>query len=124
MKRLFVVIAIPAIIFVAILFFQKPQSQKGKTDTGTITSSFKPASDPAYIKKNIDSVNLLVEIPDKNKARVIEVIDPKILEQVNKIFKKSYKGDLVILLPDKTIIYDPLTNTIRDISSVSLYEKF
>ena len=55
---------------------------------------------------------------------MIEIIDIKSLQAKSPIFKKAYLHDLVILQPDKTIIFDPLTKTVRDVSSEVFYDKF
>ncbi len=78
----------------------------------------------SLIQKSTSEINDLVEIPNRDKAKVFQVNNVKALVSVGEIFKKAYKGDLVVLLPDKTIIYDPSTKTIRDISNEILYESF
>ncbi len=77
----------------------------------------------ALIQKSTDEINNLVEIPNRDKAKVYQVNDKKEVEKKGEIFKKAYKGDLIILLPDKTIIFDPLTKTIRDISGKVYFDE-
>lgn len=125
MKLVVVLILTAAIIGGAIFLSSKLNTSVNpkKTSSKTLVP-IESVNDPAVVQKSTAEVNNLVEIPNKDKAKVYLVNDKKAVEAKNSIFKKAYKGDLIVLLPDKTIIYDPSTKTIRDISNVILYESF
>ncbi len=121
--RVFVVFGIPlAVLFIVIVL------HKDKPVKKDVATSFKEAvtfpNNPELIKKSISDVSNLVEIPDESQAKVFEVVDVKSLRVRSPIFKKAYPHDFVVLLPDKTIIYDPSTKTVRDISSKVFYDEF
>lgn len=78
--------------------------------------------DDALTKKSIAEVDGLLELPEKEKAIVAQIKDKEALVEFNAIFERSYIGDLVIFLPTQTVIYDPATKTVRDISSIVLYQ--
>ena len=122
MKKVLVVIILVVAIVGGIIFLQKTSKKEPLKPVAGVEYSV--ATDKAFIKKNITDIDALVEIPNKDKAKVIQIKDIKAVQKIDEIFKKAYKDDLIIFLPDKTIIYDPSTRTIRDISSKILYENF
>ena len=116
--RVFVIFGIPIILLILVLLFYKNKPLNKETTTSlpkTFKESVVTPQSPEVVKKSIQEVDGLIEIPDKSKAKVIEIIDIKSLQAKSPIFKKAYLHDLVILQPDKTIIFDPLTKTVRDV---------
>lgn len=120
--RVFVVFGIPLAVLFIVIVFHKEKPVKNEVTT-SFKESFISPQNPEVIKKSISDVNNLVEIPDKSHAKVFEVVDVKSLRAKSPIFKKAYPHDFVVLLPDKTIIYDPSTKTVRDISSKVFYDE-
>ena len=125
--RVFVVFGIPLILLILVLLFNKNKYLKKEAIVPTLKTFNESVVTPQsseVVKKSIQEVDGLIEIPDKSKVKVIEIVDIKSLQSKSPIFKKAYLHDLVILLPDKTIIFDPLTKTVRDVSSEVFYDKF
>lgn len=74
-------------------------------------------------KKSLSDLDALVEIPNVKDAVVMEVTDQKMIREFDPLFGRVYKGDLIVFLPDQTIVYDTTTKTVRDIISTSFYEE-
>lgn len=124
MKKLLVVIAIPLLAFAAILLFHKSSNQVQKESKVSIKESLIASDNTQFVRKSINDVDALIEIPNKSEAKVFQIKDLKVIQSKSNIFKKAYKEDLVVLLPDRTIIYDPITKTVRDVSKVKFYDEF
>lgn len=124
MKKLLVVIAIPLLAFAAILLFHKSSNQVQKEKKVSIKESLIAPDNTQLVRKSINDVDALIEIPNKSEAKVFQIKDLKVIQSKSNIFKKAYKEDLVVLLPDRTIIYDPITKTVRDVSKVKFYDEF
>lgn len=65
----------------------------------------------------------LVEFKLDENAVVAVVENPDILKAEYPEVSNVYKGDYLITSPQKTVIFDPHTNSVRDVSSISLYER-
>jgi len=122
MKKLLLIVCIPLILLLILNLQHKNKTNSVKSDS-SFAKSFNQVQNPDYIKKNINDIDALIEIPNKDKAIVVQIKNLKAMQDKNAIFKRAYKDDLVIFLPDKTIIYDPLTKTIRDISKNTFYNE-
>lgn len=110
-------LSIGGIIIFGILISQK----KTQPSTSILTQSTKIDLNAAVVSKNISDLDALVEIPNTKDAVVMEVTDQKMIREFDPLFGRSYKGDLIIFLPDQTIVFDPVTKTVRDIISKSFY---
>ena len=78
---------------------------------------------PAVTKKSLSDLDALVQIPNEKDAIVMEVTDQEKIREFDPLFARTYKGDLIVFLPDQTIVFDPSTKTVRDIISKSFYEE-
>lgn len=126
--KLVLIVGIPVLLIVFLIFSSKMPSSPSGGKNGLdkppeIKDSVRIANDPVLVKKSIDDVSKLVDIPDREKAKVAQIKNLEDLQKINTIFKRAYKNDYVIFLPTKTYIYDPSTKTIRDISNISFYDK-
>lgn len=122
--KLVVVLILSGLIIGGIIFIGSQNNKHTKQQNNTVnTVPVEIIDDKALVQKSTTEINNLVEIPNRDKAKVYQVNDKKEVEKKGEIFKKAYKGDLIILLPDKTIIFDPLTKTIRDISGKVYFDE-
>ncbi len=107
-------------------FISRQQTSKTSTKQDAqvpFNESYKVSDNKDLVAKSLSEVDQLIEIPDKKNAKVAEIVNLKSLQKKSKIFSKAYEHDIVIFLPTKTIIFDPLTKTIRDISKESYYDQ-
>lgn len=122
---LIVLILIPSILGIAgfgILIANKTPEQKKQT-TQVLGVSAKQDINSAITKKNLSDLDALVQIPNEKDAIVMEVTDQEKIREFDPLFARTYKGDLIVFLPDQTIVFDPSTKTVRDIISKSFYEE-
>lgn len=108
------VIAI-SIIGILVAINYKPQTPIEKNTELNLEDS--------VIRKSVDEVDEQLELADKEKAIVVQIKDKEKLAEFDALFDRAYQNDMVIFLPNQTIIYDSSTKTIRDISSESFYEE-
>lgn len=104
------------------ILIRKNAQQQKSTGIEVPGVSSKADINSAVTKKSLSDLNALLEIPNVKDAIVMEVTDQKILREFDPLFARTYVGDLVVFLPDQTIVYDPTTKTVRDIMSKSFYE--
>ena len=118
-------ILIPSILGIAgfgILIANKNPEQKVQT-TQVLGVSSKSNINSAVTKKSLSDLDALVQIPNEKEAIVVEITDQKKIREFDPLFGRSYKGDLIVFLPDQTIVFDPVTKTVRDIISKSFYKE-
>jgi len=123
--RLIVLILIPSILGIVgfgILIAQKNPEQKDHT-TQVLGISSQQNINSAVTKKSLSDLDALVQIPNEKDAIVMEVTDQEKIREFDPLFARTYKGDLIVFLPDQTIVFDPSTKTVRDIISKSFYEE-
>jgi hypothetical protein len=123
-----ITIAILVIAFLAgaILLFSKLYSQLKE---GNQKKEFKVAfekvvkHDATSAKKDIEilEANKIYPIGDGQPVITAIIHDTTSLQKDFPFLRKAYKGDIIITTPKQTVIFDPLTKTVRDISNVSLY---
>ncbi len=112
-------LSIGGIIIFGILISQK----KTQPSTSILTQSTKIDLNAAVVSKSISTLDALIEIPNKKEAIVMEIVDQAKIREFDPLFARSYKGDLIVFLPDQTIVFDPTTKTVRDIISKSFYKE-
>lgn len=80
---------------------------------------------PSEVKSDVVlvQVNSLYEIGDNEPVITAVIVDKKPLVKDFPFLNRAYKDDLIITTPKKTIIFSPSTKSIRDISTISVYEK-
>lgn len=100
----------------------------------------KPVSSPSPTQQPFEKVKSLDQEAVKSDLTIIEsnkiydigddqpiitavINDPKPLIGKYPFLKKAYKGDVIITTPQQTVIFDPSTKTVRDISKTSLYKE-
>ena len=105
------------------LLIGKSGDQQKSIKTEVLGVSSQQDINSAVTKKNLSDLDALIEIPNVKDAVVTEVTDQKIIREFDPLFARSYKGDLIVFLPGQTIVYDPITKTVRDIISKSFYEE-
>lgn len=123
--RLIVLILIPSIFGIAgfgILIAKKVPEEKN-LGTQVLGVSTQKDIDSAVTKKSLSDLDALVQIPNEKDAIVMEVTDQEKIREFDPLFARTYKGDLIVFLPDQTIVFDPTTKTIRDIISKSFYKE-
>lgn len=106
-----------------ILFGFLISQKKTQPNTSALTQSTKADLDTAVVSRNISDLDALVQIPNKKDAIVVEIVDQAKIREFDPLFARSYNGDLIIFLPDQTIVFDPVTKTVRDIISGSFYKE-
>ena len=109
------------ILFGSLVMVNKKPSQN--TTIKVLNESTNTLPSDALVKKSVASLAELVEIPNEKDAIIMEVKDQKKIQEFDPLFGRSYKGDLIVFLPDQTIVFDPTTKTVRDIISTSFYEE-
>jgi len=122
---LIVLILIPSILGIAgfgVLIAKKTPEQKNQT-TQVLGISSQQNINSAVTKKSLSDLDALLQIPNKKEAIVVGVTDQKMIREFDPLFARTYKGDLVVFLPDQTIVFDPATKTVRDIISKSFYKE-
>src|SRR5258708_6911214 len=72
--------------------------------------------------KTLAVVNQMIELPDDQNGTVGVIKDLKALQSRRDFFKKARNGDILIIYPDMTIIYDRENHTVVDISKTSLLQ--
>lgn len=105
-----------------ILLFNKPFAEK-PINTQVLGQSTKANLNTAMTKKSLSELDALIQIPSVKEAIIMEITDQKMIREFDALFGRSYTGDLVVFLPDQTIVFDPATKTVRDIISKSFYEE-
>lgn len=108
------------ILFGMLILHKKPIQN---TPNSILSKSAKSFPSGTVLKKNIENLSDLIEIPNAKVAIVMEVTDQKIIREFDPLFGRTYNGDLIVFLPEQTIIYDSTTKTVRDIISKSFYEE-
>lgn len=86
------------------------------------TQTIKAEDTPA--NKDLEEVNKLITLPYDSSEVVYfgKIKDIDSLKGKQEFFKKAKNGDLLIVYPDQTIIYDPLNKTVVDIAKVRLFK--
>lgn len=107
------------LLFGSLIINKKP----AQDNTTILNQSAKSLPKDAILEKNIENLTGLIEIPNSKDAVVMEVTDQEKIREFDPLFSRTYKGDLIVFLPDQTIVFDPTTRTIRDIISKSFYEE-
>ncbi len=72
--------------------------------------------------KTLAVVNQMIELPDDQNGTVGVIKDLKALESRRDYFKKARNGDILIIYPDMTIIYDRENHTVVDIAKTKLLQ--
>ena len=98
-----------------IFFYSRTQILGSLSDTRTLTYE-QAINDPVLSK-----ANMLVAFPEGESVTTGEIKDKETLEKYQAYFKKATIGQTLIIFSNKTIIYDPRTDSIVDIANVKLY---
>ncbi len=79
---------------------------------------------PKQISRNKDlaTVNSVIELPTDQNGTMAIIKDVKALSQKKDYFKKARNGDILIIYPDLTIIYDRENHTVVDIAKTNLLQ--
>ena len=72
--------------------------------------------------KTLAVVNQMIELPDDQNGTVGVIKDLKALQSRRDFFKKARNGDILIIYPDMTIIYDRENHTVVDIAKTKLLQ--
>ncbi len=117
-----VVLAIIGLIIGRLLYINKKTNTQN-TSPATFFKEVKKIG-KTEVKDDLTIIesNKIYDIGDGKPVitAVINNISP--LQEKYPFLKRAYKGDVIITTEDQTVIFDPSTKTIRDISKVSLYE--
>lgn len=117
------VLAIIGLIVARLLYINK----KNNTQDSPSTNSFVKVKslDKAALRSDLTIIesNKIYDIGDGKPVITAVINNISSLQEKYPFLKRAYKGDVVITTPDQTVIFDPSTKTIRDISKVSLYEE-
>lgn len=111
-----------AIIFVGVVVFFLLTRDEPDLTADELSRSGLSDVDNDLVKRSTSEVDGFLELADVEKAIVFEIKDKEDLVNLDPLFNRAYQKDIVIFLPNQTIIYDASTKTIRDISSKSFYE--
>lgn len=65
-------------------------------------------------------IDTLYELPEESSVTVGTIANIKALQSKQKYFEKAKNGDILLIYPDKTIIYDPINKTLVDVATVKL----
>src|SRR5258708_23112067 len=73
---------------------------------------------PKQVEKNVDlsTINNVIELPTDKNGLVVIIKDVDSLAKQKSFFKKARNGDVLIIYPELTIIYDRANHTVVDIS--------
>lgn len=77
MKKLLLIVCIPLILLLILNLQHKNKTNSVKSDS-SFAKSFNQVQNPDYIKKNINDIDALIEIPNKDKAIVVQIKNLKI----------------------------------------------
>lgn len=80
------------------------------------TIPYEQIQDNEYLKK----INQLIELPLGQNPQFGVINDIESLKKQQPFLAKGRNGNILVMYPTMTIIYDPTINTIVDISGVSL----
>ena len=98
-------------------FFFYPRTEiLGALENNKTLSYTEAMNEPALLE-----VNQLMEFPKDREVTYGVIKDKETLEKYQEYFKKAQTGQLLIILDQMTIIYDPNTKTIVDVANVKLY---
>lgn len=78
------------------------------------------SSKQALTDTNLSRINSLIELPPDELATVGKIQDIKSLKSKNSIFKNAQNGDIVLIYPDLTIVYDPVNKYVVSITPNSI----
>jgi len=76
--------------------------------------------DQALHQKPLVQVNQLFTLPTDTDVTVGNIADVKSLASNQSFFKKARSGDMLLIYPNMTVIYDPVNKYIVDVSEVKL----
>lgn len=118
-----IILVVLGLIFVRFLYISKKTDTKSTLPTNSFTQ-VKPIEKSA-VKNDLTIIesNKIYDIGDNEPVITAVLNEFTALKARYPFLKKAYKGDVVITTPKQTVIFDPLTKTVRDISKVSLYEE-
>lgn len=122
-KKTITVIVISCIL--TIIFILARLNSQHKTEPINNALEKITAISPQDAKKSVEivTVNKLYEIGEGDPIITAVITDVKKLAERHSFLSRAYKNDLIISTPKKTVVYDPSTSTIRDISTVVIYKE-
>lgn len=90
----------------------------------SIRSSLKDSrtlkTEEAIKEATVSAINQLYELPTDSDVTIGTITNIEELKNKQKYFEKAKNGDLLLIYPDKTIIYDPVNKTVVDVANVKL----
>lgn len=92
----------------------------------SITSAIKEAktlkTEEALKEEVIAEINKLYELPTDTEVTIGTITNIEELKSKQKYFEKGKNGDLLLIYPDKTIIYDPVNKIVVDVAGAKLFK--
>jgi len=70
--------------------------------------------------QELKSLQQLIDLPIDQKGKVGVIRDVDSLAKEEDYFKKAKIGDILIIYPNMTIIYDPVNKNVVDIATIKL----
>lgn len=112
------------ILFIVIIVVIISRSLYNNRYNNSIKTSLKDAktlkTEEALKESMVSEINKLYELPADTEVIVGTITNIEELKSKQKYFEKAKNGDLLLIYPDKTIIYDPVTKTVVDVVGVRL----
>ncbi len=119
MPKRFVFFLIFLVVFViAIVFISRGVNNLQVTSALDKYHSFTPKEIDS--DKNLAELNIVLTLPIDQNGSVGIIKDVKSLSDKKSFFKKARNGDLLVIYPDMTVIYDPVNKTVVDIAKTNL----
>lgn len=117
LKKFIILVFTGAIVILVILI---NNSLYNKSIKSALKDSKAVKTEEALKETIISEVNQLFELPKDEEVIIGTIQNIDELENKQEYFNKAKNGDLLLIYPDMTIIYDPKTKTIVDIAKVRL----
>lgn len=123
-NKLFVTLTVLLVLFGVIIFI----SQKNRMEVPPqpkIPLVQVKSLDAKSAKKDLIIIesNKLYDLGDNQPVITAVIQDPEALKKTYPSLHLAYKGDVLITSKEKTVIFDPRTKSIRDLSGQSLYKE-
>ena len=120
-RRYIVFYIISGLVILVLLYFVVTELNRDQI-MGSLENvqSIKAADIPT--SKDLQEVNKLIDL-SSDESQVIyfgKIKDLNTLKGKADFFKKAKKGDILIVYPDMSIIYDPVNKVVVDIAKTSL----